>query len=85
MKFYQEKQENKKSWSIKLDNESKSLIAVDSDTEEKICTIISFYLDGQIWNQYCVKTSLEEKEYNPFEHNNKFTEYGCLLIYNSQM
>lgn len=84
MKIYQEEKEEKKSWAIRLNNSS--LLAVDSITGEKICSIIVFGTHyGEIWNQNDVKHRLQKEGYDPFEHGNKFTDRGSIIIKNTHI
>lgn len=87
MKIYEEKSEEL-SWSIKLNtysllenNEDIYLIAVDSKTGEGICNLISFTIEGDIHIWDNAECFLREKEYNPFEYNNKFNKEGALIIH----
>jgi hypothetical protein len=87
MKIIDEKEKEEKSWGIKLVEEYSGgydggvcLIAADIRTHEYICTIQSFVPDGKIVKTLGVKEKLEESGYDPFEHNNKFDEYGTIII-----
>lgn len=81
MKIYEEKEE-KKSWSIKLEeeNDEVSIDAVDSETGKSICSLIFFSLNGKITLIEGVKTILKEDGYDPYEHKNVFDQNGKIHI-----
>ena len=83
MKIYEEKQEEKKSWSIRLGAnlvDAPVLFAVDSNTGEEIAGLFVFWKDGGVVKPMGVFETLKSSGYDPYEHNNRFNDDGSLEI-----
>ena len=82
MKIYREEKEIKKSWCLKLVESDKyvRLRAVDSDTGETICCLITFFSSGKITPTPMGFHALEKEGYDPHEHGNIFNENGGIVI-----
>lgn len=82
MKMY-DPENTSKSWSIFLgydENEWPAVLAVDSISGRKICTLIFFGPSGLVQSSRNAAQLLEEEGYNPYEHRNNFSGSGALII-----
>ena len=85
MRIYEEEENQGKSWSLKLersdyDGRRAMLLAVDSETGEKICNLLVFSNTGNVERDVIVDKLLRQKGYDPHEHGNKFDGHGRIII-----
>lgn len=80
MKFWKSEKKTDKSWCLKLDGESRRLMAVDCETGMKIGVFLSFHDHGEVRNNCFLEGALIENGYDPYEHSNNFDGSGKLII-----
>jgi hypothetical protein len=85
MKIYKEETKQKKSWAIKLEESSvrsvgAELNAVDINSGKHLTTLIVFYNDGSIVTPDHAKGYLVKGGYDPYEHNNTFSDNGAIVV-----
>lgn len=73
-----------KSWSLSLKNGKNvgvtKLVAVDSETGSRLCTVLTFTRNGDVKLKPGVKQALSEKGYDPNEHRNSYDWDGRLKV-----
>ena len=82
MKVFKEATQSSKSWSIRLAEDGR-ILAVDSFTGNRLATILIFSEDGSVLKCMSVFSSLKGEGYDPYEHDNKFEDNGCIIIKDS--
>ena len=83
MKIYEENKAVQKSWCLKLKkNEDRKvfLSAVDAVSGIFITHILYFYESGKITICPNMKQNLDNLDYNPHEHGNRFDTKGRIII-----
>jgi hypothetical protein len=81
MEIFKGKKELKKSWVIELDDSNGCcLLAVDSQTGERIATVIYFHRDGKNRIVRSAHAALRKAGYDPHEHDNKFDSTGRMIF-----
>ena len=81
MKVFKENQEVKKSWALKLieDSGTVSLIAVDSIIGHELACFTVFHNNGDVIHAEDIQHALSSQGYDPFEHGNEFNDDGSLI------
>ena len=82
MKVYNNKKEKRKSWALTLKQYGEDIVleAVDSNTGERVASLLSFTIDGGINRDINVKDAMKKDNYDPYEHGNSFDKDGAIVV-----